>query len=104
MLNFIEILKLFVPDDDSEQVLTMDYVRSCPSPKHLFPESVRKPLKDLVSGVCPRTPSTKRISAMEFRASNAEHRRSVSDMGITMISVGDGKVQLMHSFYNVNIL
>lgn len=95
-------------------------MRSCPSPKHLFPETVRKPLKDLVSGVCPRTPSTKRITATEFRvslfifgtiiylkcnfnfekASNAEHRRSVSDMGITMISVGDGKVQLMHSFYN----
>lgn len=23
-------------------------------------------------------------------------------MGITMVSVGDGKVQLMHSFYNVS--
>lgn len=79
----------------------MNYIRSCPSQKHLFPESIRKPLKDLVSGVCPRTPNAKRVSAMEFRASNAEHRRSVSDMGITMISVGDGKVQLMHSFYNV---
>ncbi|XP_055308120.1 ER degradation-enhancing alpha-mannosidase-like protein 3 isoform X2 [Sitodiplosis mosellana] len=87
-------------DENGEQVLTMNYQKSCPSPKHLFPETVRKPLKDLVSGVCPRTPSTKRISAMEFRASNADHRRSVSDMGITMISVGDGKVQLMHSFYN----
>lgn len=80
----------------------MNYMRSCPSPKHLFPETVRKPLKNLVSGVCPRTSSATRVSAFEFRASNADHRQSVSDMGITMISVGDGKVQLMHSFYNVN--
>lgn len=81
----------------------MNYMRSCPSPKHLFPETVRKPLKNLVSGVCPRSSSaTSRVSALEFRASNADHRQSVSDMGITMISVGDGKVQLMHSFYNVN--
>lgn len=39
-----------------------------------------------------------------MQASNADHRRTVSDMGITMISVGDGKVQLMHSFYNVSQL
>lgn len=65
---------IFVLDDDNgEQVLTMNYMRSCPSPKHLFPETVRKPLKDLVSGVCPRTPSTKRISAMEFRVSTKVH-------------------------------
>lgn len=50
----------------------MNYMRSCPSPKHLFPETVRKPLKDLVSGVCPRTPTAKRISAMEFRVSHLQ--------------------------------
>lgn len=90
-------------NNESDEPGAMNYMRTCPSPKHLFPETVRKPLKDLVSGVCPhRAADTKRISAMEFRASNADHRRSVSDMGITMVSVGDGKVQLMHSFYNVN--
>lgn len=47
----------------------MNYMRTCPSPKHLFPETVRKPLRDLVSGVCPRTASAKRISALEFRVS-----------------------------------
>lgn len=56
-------------EDNGEQVLTMNYMRSCPSSKHLFPETVRKPLKDLVSGVCPRTPSTKHISEIEFRVS-----------------------------------
>lgn len=93
-------------EKSSEQILTMnlDYMRSCPNPKHLFPETVRKPLKNLVSGVCPRTSSATRVSALEFRASNADHRQSVSDMGITIVynNMGDGKVQLMHSFYNVN--
>lgn len=56
-------------EENTEQLLTMNYMRSCPNPKHSFPESVRKPLKDLVSGVCPRTLSTKHISAMEFRVS-----------------------------------
>lgn len=73
MMGFSDVLtSLFLlvsADENGEQVLTMNYMRSCPSPKHLFPETVRKPLKDLVSGVCPRTPSTKRISAMEFRVS-----------------------------------
>lgn len=52
----------------------MNYMRSCPSPKHLFPETVRKPLKDLVSGVCPRSPNSKRISAIEFRVSLLDER------------------------------
>lgn len=54
-------------EDSDDQIQTMNYMRSCPSPKHLFPETVRKPMKDLVSGVCPRSPNSKRISAIEFR-------------------------------------
>lgn len=58
-------------DESNDQVLTsMNYMKSCPSPKSLFPETLRKPLRDLVSGVCPRTASAKRISALEFRVSD----------------------------------
>lgn len=67
--HIVKLFEIYLDDENSEQVLTMNYMRSCPSPKHLFPETVRKPLKDLVSGVCPRTSSTKRVSAMEFRVS-----------------------------------
>lgn len=56
-------------EDSDDQIQSMNYMRSCPSPKHLFPETVRKPLKDLVSGICPRSPNSKRISAIEFRVS-----------------------------------
>lgn len=35
-----------------------------------------------------------------FQASNADHLRTVYDMGITMVALGEGRVQLLHSFYN----
>lgn len=56
-------------EDSEDQLQSMNYMRSCPSPKHLFPETVRKPMKGLVSGVCPRAPNSNRISAIEFRVS-----------------------------------
>lgn len=80
----------------------MDFMRSCPSPNKLFPENVRRPLRDLVSGICPRISNTNRLRASDFQASNSDHLRKVFDMGITMVSLGNGKVQLLHSFYNVS--
>ncbi|XP_055594494.1 ER degradation-enhancing alpha-mannosidase-like protein 3 [Uranotaenia lowii] len=85
---------------DQEDGQTLDFMRSCPSPNKLFPETVRRPLRDLVTGVCPRISSAKRLRAADFQASNADHLRTVYDMGITMVSLGEGKVQLLHSFYN----
>jgi ER degradation enhancer, mannosidase alpha-like 3 len=80
----------------------LDFMRSCPSPNKLFPETVRGPLRDLVKGVCPGISSTKRLRANDFQASNQDHLRTVYDMGITMVALADGKVQLLHSFYNVS--
>ncbi|KAI8123543.1 ER degradation-enhancing alpha-mannosidase-like protein 3 [Lucilia cuprina] len=84
----------------SEEHNVLDFMRTCPSSNKLFPEKVRKPLRNFISGSCPRTPSTKRLRALDFQASNADHLRAVYDMGITMVSLGDGKVRLFHSFYN----
>ncbi|KAJ6634826.1 ER degradation-enhancing alpha-mannosidase-like protein 3 [Pseudolycoriella hygida] len=86
--------------NDQDDHVAMDYMRSCPSPNKLFPETVRRPLRDLVTGVCPRISNSKRLRALDFQSSNADHLRMVYDMGISMVSLGDGKVQLMHSFYN----
>ncbi|XP_058820118.1 ER degradation-enhancing alpha-mannosidase-like protein 3 [Topomyia yanbarensis] len=85
---------------DHEEGHMLDFMRSCPSPNKLFPETVRRPLRDLVTGVCPRISSAKRLRAADFQASNADHLRTVYDMGITMVSLGEGKVQLLHTFYN----
>lgn len=85
---------------EHEEGNMLDFMRSCPSPNKLFPETVRRPLRDLVTGVCPRISGAKRLRAADFQASNADHLRTVYDMGITMVSLGDGKVQLLHNFYN----
>ncbi|KAM7352672.1 ER degradation enhancer, mannosidase alpha-like 2 isoform 1-T3 [Cochliomyia hominivorax] len=84
----------------SEEHNVLDFMRTCPSSNKLFPEKVRKPLRNFITGSCPRTPTTKRLRALDFQASNADHLRAVYDMGITMVSLGDGKVRLFHSFYN----
>lgn len=62
------LITRFAVNEDSTDLKTgINYMRSCPSPKKLFPETVRRPLRDLVSGVCPILPAAKRISALEFR-------------------------------------
>lgn len=89
-------------DDEDNHLMDLDFMRSCPSPNKLFPETVRRPLHNLVSGTCPRVSNTNRLRAAEFQASNADHLRALFDMGVTMVSLGNGKVQLLHSFYNVS--
>ncbi|XP_017471180.1 PREDICTED: ER degradation-enhancing alpha-mannosidase-like protein 3, partial [Rhagoletis zephyria] len=78
----------------------LDFMRTCPNSNKFFPEKLRKPLRNLISGSCPRVPTGKRLRALEFQASNPDHLRAIYDMGITMVSLGDGKVRLFHSFYN----
>ncbi|CRL00773.1 CLUMA_CG014027, isoform A [Clunio marinus] len=87
-------------DDEDLNSIELDFMRSCPSPNKLFPETVRRPLRDLVSATCPRVTNNNRLRASEFQASNADHLRTLFDMGVTMVSLGNGKVQLLHSFYN----
>lgn len=53
--------------DDLDDIPAIDYMRTCPSPNKLFPESVRRPLRDLVSGTCPRVQNAKRLRASEFQ-------------------------------------
>lgn len=90
-------------DDEDNHLMDLDFMRSCPSPNKLFPAQVRRPLRDLVSATCPRVSNSNRLRAAEFQASNADHLRALFDMGVTMVSLGNGKVQLLHSFYNVSL-
>lgn len=78
-------------------------MRSCPSSSKFSPEKVREPLRNMMTASCPRiTTTTERLHALDFQASNTEHLRSIFEMGITMVALGDGKVRLFHSFYNVS--
>ncbi|KAK9881411.1 hypothetical protein WA026_016301 [Henosepilachna vigintioctopunctata] len=75
-----------------------EHSSTCPNTFQLFPESFRKPLKNMVDGICPYGRSKRRLLASEFSASNMHHLNLVKEMGISIIALNDGRVQLLHSF------
>jgi len=90
--------------DEDEDV---EYDMACPSPRYMFPgydttsdgaASLRKPLESLVEETCPTKKILKRkLTAMEFQSTSEDHLRLVKDMGITIITLPDGRVQLLHT-------
>ncbi|XP_076352993.1 ER degradation-enhancing alpha-mannosidase-like protein 3 [Tachypleus tridentatus] len=87
-------------------LLEDDFSSSCPNTHYLFPEdqnfahSIRQPLKNLVEGTCPTYKSglkRRRLSASEFQASNKNHLTLVRKMGITVVMLADGRIQLVHN-------
>ena len=101
-----------------------EFDRTCPNSLHLFPATVRQPLRNMVEDVCPRRSVKRRLSASQFQvfiyikciffnknlfkdqifflqANNLEHLKMLSDMGITTLTLTDGRVQLLHTFSNV---
>ncbi|KAK0157873.1 hypothetical protein PV328_011562 [Microctonus aethiopoides] len=85
-------------DLDAVQVDELD--RTCPNSVHLFPASVRQPLRNMVEDVCPRRNVKRRLSAGQFQANNFEHLKLLSNMGISMLNMADGRMQLLHTFSN----
>ena len=103
----------------------MEYARSCPSTSYLFPheeyedettidgsqgvikyaETLRQSLANVVHQKPPTCSSRKiikrKLLAADFQSGNAEHMRILKDMGITMVSMADGRVQLLHTSVNV---
>lgn len=81
---------------------------------YLFPgnsnyaQDLRSPLADVVVNKCPirKGPSTlaRRLYASDFQSNNDEHLGVVKEMGISIINLPDGRVQLLHSLVNVSSL
>merc|ERR1719391_679023 len=94
-------------EEDDEEV---EFAKSCPSTRYLFPEhettehaaaSLRKPLGNLVEDSSPRQKIIKRrILAADFQSSNPVHLQLIKEMGINLMSLPDGRVQLLHTFAN----
>lgn len=87
----------------------MEFARSCPNTDYLLPgtfsEAVRRPLSNLVEGTCPsRRLRPRTITAAHFQTSSAEHRALVAQLGVTMTTLPDGRVQLLHTAANVSTL
>nr|XP_045621161.1 ER degradation-enhancing alpha-mannosidase-like protein 3 [Procambarus clarkii] len=96
------------PDNqDSAQDSDVEYARSCPNAHFLFPgrhefaETIRRPLKNFVNNVCPSRKTLRRkLRASEFQAGNSRHMGLLRDMGITIMALPDGRVQLLHTSSN----
>nr|CAD7438420.1 unnamed protein product [Timema bartmani] len=76
----------------------MEFARSCPNTLHLFPETVRRPLRNMVNGVCPRKIMKRKLHASDFQAGSSDHLKLLKDMGINILTLADGRVQLLHTF------
>ncbi|XP_070163972.1 ER degradation-enhancing alpha-mannosidase-like protein 3 isoform X2 [Polyergus mexicanus] len=87
-------------DFERDMVYVDEFDRTCPNSLHLFPASVRQPLRNMVEDVCPRRSIKRRLSASQFQANNLEHLKILSDMGITTLTLADGRIQLLYTFSN----
>lgn len=89
-----------------------DFERSCPNIKFFlgkynginYANKIRDNLKDLVQNSFNSYSSTRnyrttvpRLKASDFSASNKEHLELIKKLGITVIVLGDGRVQLVHN-------
>ncbi|KAF7265320.1 hypothetical protein GWI33_021304 [Rhynchophorus ferrugineus] len=79
------------------EIENSEFATSCPNTLSLFPDAVRRPLKDMVDGMCPRRSSKRRLTVSEFSAANINHLKILKEMGISIIALQDGRVQLLHT-------
>jgi len=96
----------FFYDEDED----VEYEMACPSTRYMFPgyitvdagaASLRKPLESIVENSCPSKRIIKRkLMASEFQSTSEDHLKLVRAMGITIITLPDGRVQLLHTFAN----
>ncbi|XP_018018323.1 ER degradation-enhancing alpha-mannosidase-like protein 3 isoform X2 [Hyalella azteca] len=90
------------PVDDADG----EFSHSCPNAHSLYPgeqkfaESIRKPLKNYVDSVCPsrgRHAAKRKLRASEFRAGDSDQLQLLADMGIKIVELPGGKVQLLQT-------
>jgi len=84
-----------------------EFSQSCPTNRFLFPDhqdsvegvaSIREPLNNLVTSSSPKLKTISRtLLAADFTSSNPQHLKIVKDMGINIISLPDGRTQLLHT-------
>jgi len=96
----------FQYDEDEE----VEFEQACPSTRYMFPghdtahtgaASLRKPLERMVEETCPSVRMMERkLTAAQFQSTNEEHLKLVRNMGITIVTLPDGRVQLLHTHAN----
>uniref|UniRef100_A0A672LGA1 alpha-1,2-Mannosidase n=1 Tax=Sinocyclocheilus grahami TaxID=75366 RepID=A0A672LGA1_SINGR len=92
---------------NSQELDDSNFEWTCPNTRLLFPDpafprNLRKPIRSTVDKSCPR-PTTHRepgmgrppLRAQDFMASNPEHLELLRRMGVSLIHLKDGRVQLV---------
>ncbi|KAK9500967.1 hypothetical protein O3M35_002118 [Rhynocoris fuscipes] len=89
------------PIYSSEEADIDSHAQQCPSSLRLFPEAVRRPLRNFVQDTCPNRENSRhhrRLSALHFQSGNPDHKKIIEDMGISIAYLEDGRIQLLHTF------
>ena len=82
--------------------------QACPSMSYLFPgnnnyaKDIRSPLANFVPTRTKTSNLVRKLHASDFQSNNDDHLNLVKNMGINIISLPDGRVQLLHTLSNVN--
>jgi len=104
----VPVMEDFLYDEDEE----VEYQQACPSTRYMFPghstphqgaASLRQPLHRVVEDTCPSVSARTRdrkLTAQQFQSTNEEHLKLVRNMGITIVTLPDGRVQLLHTHAN----
>ena len=82
--------------------------QACPSMSYLFPgntnyaKDIRSPLANFVPTRTKTSNLVRKLHASDFQSNNDDHLNLVKNMGINIISLPDGRVQLLHTLSNVS--
>jgi len=80
--------------------------QACPSMSYLFPgnnnyaKDIRSPLANFVPTRTKTSNLVRKLHASDFQSNNDDHLNLVKNMGINIISLPDGRVQLLHTLSN----
>ncbi|CAD5110744.1 DgyrCDS114 [Dimorphilus gyrociliatus] len=77
--------------------------RTCPNSAFNV-EKLRSPLRDIVQESCPRSggDGRRRLEARQFSADNSNHLEELRKMGVKLVTMKDGRVQLVHSMVDAD--
>merc|ERR1719189_2197545 len=99
-----------VPLNKRQQEMAIDEdvesSQACPSMSYLFPgntnyaKDIRSPLANFVPTRTKTSNLVRKLHASDFQSNNDDHLNLVKNMGINIISLPDGRVQLLHTLSN----
>ena len=108
LLYLFRLLQLSKRQQEMSVDEDVESSQACPSMSYLFPgnnnyaKDIRSPLANFVPTRTKTSNLVRKLHASDFQSNNDDHLNLVKNMGINIISLPDGRVQLLHTLSNVN--